>query len=233
VFVKSAKIPDKVQTQEERLTDALYPIVALSFNGTKEFFKIRDISNNTAAILSCGDFSLLEFREDKIARQHKKEFTFAEMNAYAERQHNIARACMVEPSYQKVLDIAQSGIDLKAINEELKEIKKMVKDMPKGIERNQLFEKYNKTELLYKLVLPADFLTELLAFTLKIGETDIKAVSEKMLVSAAILAQNNHNSPHENLSGVFTEFNKYDIDIQAWHKYAEHRDKEKNKKKAS
>jgi hypothetical protein len=226
------KIPVTETTQEQRLTDALYPVVALSFNGTKEFFKIRDISNNTAAILSCGDISLIESFESKIAKNHKKTFTFTEMNEYAERQHKIARVCMIEPSFQKVLDIAQSGIDLKAVESELKEVKKTALSMEKGPERTAFFERYNKIELMYKLVLPADFLTELLAFTLKIGQTDIKAVTKNMLISSAILAQNNHNAPHQNLSGIFTEFNKYDIDRTAWNLYAEKKEDARLKRKA-
>lgn len=233
VFVKRTSIPKPETTQEERLKDSLYPVVALTFNGTKEFFKIRDISNNTAAILSCGDMTLIETFESKISHNHKKSITIQEMNEYAERQHKIAEICMIEPSYQKVLDIAQTGIDLKAVDAELKEIKHLVKDMPKGLERTAFYDRYNKIELMYKLVLPADFLTELLGLTLKITQTDIKSVTEKMLINSAIMAQNNHNSPHDNLSGVFTEFNKYDIDRTAWNLFAEHKEKERLKKKAS
>jgi hypothetical protein len=221
-----------VETQETRLQESLYPIVALTFNGTKELFKIRDISNNTAAILSCGDISLIETFENKIARNHTKNFTIQEMNEYAERQHKIAQVCMIEPSYQKVLDIAQTGINIKEVDAELKEIKRLVKDMPKGLERTEFYNRYNKIELLYKLVLPADFLSELLGFTLKIGQTDIKTVTKNMLITSAILATNNHNAPHENLSGVFTEFNKYDIDRTAWNLYAEQKEENRKKRKA-
>jgi hypothetical protein len=71
-----------------------------------------------------------------------------------------------------------------------------------------------------------------IARTFHIGDTDIKKVTEEMLLNAAILADRGHKAPHEYIAGVFSAFNIRDIDTQAWIALEKMREERKQRKGA-
>jgi len=68
----------------------------------------------------------------------------------------------------------------------------------------------------YEFLLPADFVSYIVSYALKVDESDIKLISEDMLFEAADMAKRGHDNPADHMQGNFTDFNREDINKRAW-----------------
>lgn len=218
---KAASIP------ERPLFEAVSPMLIVPFAGKPCPFRLRKLSGLQVA--ACGDFSLIETFQDKIAR--KKTPTTLELNEYAERQHQICKLSMVQPTYEEVMAEIAPGADWKGIESELQAIKREFDRMVDGPEKKELQDRYNRIELRHKFILPEDFLGAVLDFALSITESGIKSVSDKMLIDAATLAVLGHDNPHDHVdTSLLKPHHIVDFDNRAWIEY--YREQEKKKKRA-
>ncbi len=207
---RSTSITSKIL---EKMEAAAIPIVTLPFHGVPVCVKLREL--NQTQILACGDFSLIETFQDKILRK-KNRVRRNEVVKYAAAQHSIARAALLSPTYDEIIGVIGKGKDIEAKKVELAELREKLIGMKPGTQRSALEEEIDTYQVWIDLLLPTDFLSALVAYCLGIHKSDIKTVSEKMLLDAAILAEKGHDNPHDHLSGTFTDFNKHDIDVRAW-----------------
>jgi hypothetical protein len=189
--------------------------------------KLRKLTQ--AQILTCGDFSLIETFQDKIWKQKGKP-KIGEIIAFAERNHAIVKAALVSPTYAQIFEIIGSDFLVEERKKELAEMRKKLIQTPRGPERNALEEEIDTLRIWCDLILPEDFMSFVVAFSLGIDESDIKLVSEEMLINAAMLAERGHDNPSDHIcaDGRFSPFNKYDIDRRAWILLAEKRENMKN-----
>jgi hypothetical protein len=204
------------QTEEQALFDASNPILFLPFCGVVRPFRIRELQSTQ--IMSMGDISLIETFSDKV--QKKKTPSIDELIAYSERQHGICRLAMVAPTYDQVIHAVAPETDFKAIEKELQDIKKLFHLITDPIEKKDLQKIYNRIELQYKFILPADFISSVMDFALNITKSRIKDVSDKMLTHSAILAIRGHDNPSDHIdTSFFTEFQVQDFNNRAWLEY--------------
>lgn len=201
--------------------EAAYPLVALPFWGSPVMVRLRELS--AAQIFSVGDVSLIETFEDKV--RIKKLATLEELNGYTERQNNLVKLALVKPTYQEILDTAGTHVNLKEAQAELDAIRQKFYAMPDGLEKRQLQDQYNAIELQYKFLLPPDFMSAVISYSLKIYDTDIKKITEETLLDAARMATLGHDNPADHLPGKFTDFNREDINRRAWAEWYKHKDK--------
>ena len=220
------------QTEEEKLYDVSYPILLAPWHGHLTPIRVRRLSLTQA--LSCGDFSMIELFEDKIAKNERP--TIEMMNAYAERHQKLCKLAMVKPTYDEAMKIAGAHVDSVDVDRQLREIKALFNELelkkgdPKQI--RELADQYNTLELACKFLLPPDFSAFVVNYCLQIDTSDIKSVTEEMLLNAAILASRGHDNPSDHLSGVFTDLMKREIDNRAWVLFdAEKADRQRGKKK--
>ncbi len=129
---------------------------------------------------------------------------------------------------KKDSEIPQSRRD-KEIKKEIEEVKKELIKVKPGPKRSAMEEELDALRIKCQMILPDDFVSWIVCYALKIDKTDIKKVSEKMLLDSAILAKNGHDNPADHIDGNFTHFNKDDINRRAWNEY--NKFMEKNKKK--
>jgi hypothetical protein len=209
----------------DRIEAAAIPVIALPWHGSMVCVKIREL--NQTQILACGDFSLIETFKDKV-RQKKNKLKRGDVMAYAEAQHAIARAALMSPTYDEIMDRIGKGKDIDAKKAELAELQASLQSCPQGPQRSALEEEIDSYRIWIDLIFPTDFLSALVAYCLGINKSDIKNVSEKMLLDAAILAEKGHDNPHDHLQGEFTEFNKHDIDVRAWMILEDFKEEQKN-----
>jgi hypothetical protein len=174
---------------------------------------VRELTQ--AQVLSCGNFSLIETFADKVAKKRSK-FALKEITAYAERSDAIARAALVHPTYAEIISVF--GGDAKAIEakKQIDALKEKLAAAPGGRERERLEEKIEALRIWYDLILPEDFLSFVVGYALGVDKSDIKKVSEEMLVNAAALAQLGHDNPADHIGGAFTDFMREDINCRAW-----------------
>jgi len=122
--------------------------------------------------------------------------------------------------------------NLESCKEKIKAFRLEVEAEKDGPKKKRMRKELEDLEMQYYSVLPADFTGFVMAFALQIGETDIKAVGEEVLLEAATLAKLNNNRPSDNIGGVFTDFNRADIDKRAWGLWLEkHKDENGNRRR--
>jgi hypothetical protein len=214
IFKKRVTIilPELIHIQQ-----AILPAVICPFNGEKIPFILKEL--NDVEIKSCGNFSLINSFSVNIVKNSSP--TISEMVEFSEIQHNICKISMISPSYDDVLSIYDETESVKKFREQLKEIEiKLAEIEINGIsnkkEYSELMARYSSLKILSNLVLPNDFTSFVTEYAIGVNKTDIKKVTYDMLLEAAILAENGHNNPSDHLSGVFSDFNKGDINNRAW-----------------
>jgi len=176
-----------------------------------------------AEVKACGNFSLIETFHDKLLRKElEKDIAYSDIIAYSEFQYNVMRAALINPTfdeiYKTILEtrrINKSEIDkgIKFIQTKLDEL-----EIKHGSQKEiKLFaDELAVNKMQYEFIFPADFIGDVVSYALQIDETDIKKVSADMLYEVALLAQKGHDNPSDHLSGVFTDFNRADIDKRSW-----------------
>lgn len=199
----------------EIIEKAQYPIIIAPFFGVNTPIKLRELTQ--AQIMSCGDFSLIETFQDKINQDKlKKNASMKQIYGYAETMHSIAKESLISPTYDEIFEIIGVDPKIKHKEKELKEIKKLLHKTPIGKKRKELEEEVYTYEAFINLLLPNDFLNFIMCYTLGIEKSDIKKISEDMLLNAAIMAERGHDNPADHIDGRFTAFMKEDINKRSW-----------------
>jgi hypothetical protein len=196
----------------QKIEAAKYPIIMAPLFGAMIPVQIRELT--AAQIRSCGNLTLIESFEDR-ARRHAGKFSRKEIVAFAERHREIMKQCLVTPTYDelfKALTAKERGM----FEQQLKDIDVLIKDCPRGPKRNQLEEERDGLRIWVDLILPDNFVNYVVAYALGIDKSDIKRVSEEMLLEAAYLAERGHDNPSDHLPGQFTDFMRDDINMRAW-----------------
>jgi hypothetical protein len=198
---------------------AKYPVLVAPFHGAPVPVKVRELTQ--AQIYACGNFSLIETFEDSIKKKSGK-FTTQEILAYTDRNHEIVKAALVDPTYDEL--IAAVGQD-KLITEskrKLDELDERTKTLAVGCaERTELEGRIDSLRIWIDLILPEDFMSFVVCYSLGVNKTEIKKVSEEMLINAATLAELGHDNPADHLHGLWeglpnAQFYKDDINTRAW-----------------
>jgi hypothetical protein len=204
----------KVAREPERpIFEASNPMLMLPFNGELLPFRVKKLTSNQ--ILSLGNVSVIETFHDKINKARTP--TPEEMNEYAERQHQLVKLAMVQPTYDEVIAQVVPGFDWKALEAELADIKTRFKAMKPGKDKSELQNRYNLAEMRYKFILPADFIGAVLDFCLDISSSGIRAVTSDILLHAAVLATRGHDNPSDHVdTTLMTPFHRQDFDNRAW-----------------
>lgn len=209
----------------EAIADVTYQIIMAPFHGAMVSVKARKLTD--AQISECGPISLIETFEDKI-RQKKGKHNMREILAYCDRMNKIVRKALVAPTYEQIMEVVANDEIVHKSRVILDELKAKLKSTPSGFERRALEEEIDSLAVWTDLLLPEDFLGTIVAWTLSVNDSDIKEVTESMLLEAAILAEKGHDNPHNHISGRFTPFHEKDIDKRSWAILKKERDKLKH-----
>lgn len=212
----------------KQMEHAIKPALFCTFAGRPVVVIVREL--NYAQTRACGDFSLIELEQDIINKLDEgKNISLKKMSEYSELQYNIVKAALVNPTYEEILSIVVDPEKIKHIEKELSEIQDLFYEIKDKKEKKSLQEEHIKLEMMYKYVLPADFVAAVMNRALARDKTDIDLVTEKMLIEAANKAKLGKDNPADHLPGNFTDFNREDINSRAWVLYGEEQKKRKNK----
>ena len=204
--------------------------VMLPWNGVNAMFKIFML--NATQLEACGNFSLINLEKkdgEKLTEEEQLDAILEVKNA----QENIFKLCLVSPSFNDIVAMYEATDTLKRINAEIAKKRAELDLMPAGEAKYADKKELDMYEMFKGFMFPDDFTEKLTEIIYQKNYSDILRVSEKMLLSAALLAERGHNNPHEHISGKFTEYHKHDIDKHAWYllnKYREEQEVEKDSK---
>jgi cysteinyl-tRNA synthetase len=156
--------------------------------------------------------------EDKL-RAGVNNITVREVLAYCERHYNILKASMLEPTFDKVVAICSKDFSTQKALKDLEELESKIEPLQSDNLKNDITEEINALKIKCYYILPDDFVLAVVKYALSINKTDIKKVTEEMLLSAAQLAKLGNDNPADHIHGEFTHFNKDDINRRAWDLY--------------
>ncbi len=189
------------------------PVIMTPFFGVFLPVVVRRLTHTQ--IRSCGDFSLIETVTDMLSNNNKK-MAVSQMVDYAELQYQLIKKSLVSPTYEEIMGLNEFDVLRVEVEKELKELEIILNDMPSGLEKNTLMKDYHLARMNSEFFLPADFVSFIVSFALKLDDSDIKDVSEDMLYEAAIKAKHGHDNPADHLHGNFSDFNREDVNNRAW-----------------
>jgi hypothetical protein len=213
------------------IADAQYPIIAVPFAGITVPVKLRELTQ--IQIQACGDMSLIQTFADKV-RQKSSRVRMVDLLQYADRYHKIAELSLVAPTYDQIMRMFDRDRKVADARAQVAELREKLKETPNTAERRALEEEIDGLAIWCDLLLPEDFLGAIMSYALGVDKSDIKEVSEKMLLEAAMLAQRGGDNPADHLDGRFSAFMKDDINRRAWiiyNKWLEDHSKDKHGKR--
>lgn len=199
-----------VQKQIEMIA---FPVIMAPLHGAMIPVQVRELTS--AQIKACGSFSLIETIDDKLRAQGR--FSKREIVEYSETQRNIVKAALVVPTFDELMNGLQAKIKLTELEAQYAEISALLRECPRGPKRMQLQEELDGLRIWMDLILPSDFMAFIVSYALGVDKSDIKKVTEDMLLEAAYLAERGHDNPCDHLPGRFTEFMRDDINVRAWY----------------
>lgn len=216
---RSSSIPQPVAPPEgyntaEALRGALFSWVLVPFNGVKVWCKLRSL--NQVQLDACGVISL-------IGKHEKKEYNTESAIEIRNIQEAIAKAVLVVPTFDEILKLV-TGEDFafEGMRKRLDELKAIDTKGLSLAEKKEYDDDVYKAEMMIAFFLPEDTFGFLTEWALCLDKSQVKVLSEDMLLEAAILAKHGSDSPSDHLrSGVFTDRDRNDIDRTAWSIYAD------------
>lgn len=206
-----------------------YKLIAVHWkdkNGTPVFVKVRELSD--LQIQAIGNFSLLGHRNIAPISDWR------EISKISAMQSNIVKAALVSPSYDELCEIADLGSFSKDVEEKYKEVSKEILTLPVGPERSELEKQLASIRMLFDMILPNVFVSEICEWELGIKRTNINLVTDEIILNAAILQYNAKSGRISDYidDKTLSPFNKRDIDQRGMILFAEEMEKQKTRKGA-
>ena len=199
-------------------------VLGLPWNGEIGLFTIHML--NATQLRACGDFTTLDLNND----EEQEEITLDSLIAIKNMQERLMQSSMVKPTYDEVLEWSQSTAIYKSMQELIEKTRALNKKT-KDIEEARMYEKeINSIEIRMSFLFPDDFMSALTAILLQKNCTDISKVTKQMLFEWSCMAERGDDNPADHASGMFTEFQREDINKYAWLELAHFREMEDVKK---
>jgi len=183
--------------------------IALPWNGKLGVFVVRML--NATQIKACGDFSTLI----NVVKTPETAPSVDDMIDIKNMQEKLMKLCMVNPTYQQVIDKLYDSTLIANIKKEMELAKEEIKSIKDAVYSDKLAAEIKAYELYLGFLMPEDFMGALTAIILQRDNTDVHKITHEMLLEAAIMAEKFHKRPSEFVVGEFTEFQNLDIDKHA------------------
>jgi hypothetical protein len=204
----------------EVIRGAMLSWVFVPFAGVGVWCELRTL--NSTQQEACGAFSLIDTDEEKTKPPR------AALIDMRNGQERLARAVLNRPRFEEI-ETMLLGVDFVAADKrrELEAIKKIDLSSCSAEEKAEIERDTMALELSLAFFLPEDTLDFLTRWALGVNVSDIKKLNRAALLDAAILATNGHDSPHDHISGTFTDRDAADIDKTAWSVYIQDQEEKK------
>jgi len=197
----------------EKIRGALLPWIAVPFNGKNIICQLR--CPNAVQIETCGDITNIIDEEKRKNRSYTKD----EIIQIRNYQEAICQLVLNQPTYEHISKLVGECDFL------ISEKKKLLEDLRKRFEENKKdFSEVEKGKIASQIeviehqigyILPDDTMAFLANWAMGNDVSDIRKINREMFLRAASLAKTHGKAPSDYLSGVFTDFNRVEIDAYA------------------
>ncbi len=226
VDMSESKLPDGLQLIKDN-TDIT---VALPWNGHYGMFTIHML--NATQLRACGDFSTLNIQLEDIDDKSDED-TMMHVKEIKNMQERMMRMALVKPSFDEIFDYLNATELVKRMRATIEELKQQIRTVEDVQQAKIYANELEAYELFLGFLFPDDFTEAFISTLVQRDNTDIKRVTEDMLLKAAMLAERGNDNPSDHINGIFTDLQKQDIDTYGWILLNKHREREKMEKDVS
>ena len=215
----------------EIIRGALYHEICVPFQKTPVWCVLKCLSY--MELKTCGNISCLYLPREN---EKQKELSIDEIIDIKNAQEAVCKLALVKPTYDEIIGLI-TGVDFRISEKqkELENINKLIKNPSlKNSEKRKLEKLALQIEYQIGFLLPDDTMSFITAWSLGVDITDIKKVSRDILLEAALMAKHYGNNTSDHISGIFTDFQKDDINrhgIFLYNQFVEDKRREQQLKK--
>jgi len=202
-------------TPIETIRGGLFHWVLVPFNGKDIWCQLR--CPNATQIEQCGDMSNIQLKTDQDG---KFKYDYDEIILIRNYQENLAKLCLNIPTFDNIATLV--GANDFIISEKRKELDQIEKYYEENKEtmtetqKSTIDHQIKTLRLMIGFILPDDTMAFLCSWAMGNDVSDIKKITRENLLKAASIAKAHNKAPSDYLSGVFTDFNKQEIDTYAF-----------------
>jgi len=209
----------------EKIRGGLFWWIAVPFNGIDVWCQLR--CPNATQIEQCGDVTNIVIEKYKDLKEGEQPaYEYEEIIQIRNHQEELCKIVFNKPTYNEITSlignndffISEKRKELETINEKFEANKG---DMTE-VEKNTISAQIRTIELQIGYLLPDDTMAFVTQWAMGNDVSDIKKISKESFLRAASLARMHKKAPSDYISGVFTDFNKHEIDAYATMVLEEH-----------
>jgi len=195
----------------EKIRGTLFQWIAVPFSGTDIFCQLR--CPNATQLEQCGDIS-------NITIGHKtSEMDYEDILKVRNYQEELCKLVMNNPTFDEVAKLV--GREDFVISQKKKELADLKEKFESGksqmteTEKSTLSTQIRTIELQLGFILPDDTMAFITRWAMGNDISDIKKLTRENFLRAAALAKAHGKAPSDYISGVYTDFNRVEIDSYA------------------
>lgn len=189
---------------DKTILEAETKLIAALWKGTECMVKVRELSD--VQIHAIGNLSLIQLDKMNVAADDRRWAEFSSMH------HRIVKAALVSPTYDEIFTMIGKSDLAKDAEAAFVEITKEIAAMSAGPERKLFEQRAASLKSLFDLLMPDDFLITVSYYALGRNKSEIDLVTEQILWESALLQKKMGGRISDYCRGMFTDFNKRDID---------------------
>lgn len=202
----------------EKIMGKLFWWVAVPFNGQDVWCQLR--CPNATQIEQCGDMSNIVIEKyEGLKEGESPKYDYDEIIQIRNYHEELCKLVFNVPTFDQIASlVGDNDFLISAKRKELQELRDKYEANKEGMSKTEqdIIETQMRTiELQIGFILPDDTMSFVAQWAMGNDISDIKKITKENFLRAASLARLHRKAPSDYLSGVFTDFNKHEIDTYA------------------
>lgn len=203
----------------ENIRGALFHWIAVPFNGANVWCQLR--CPNATQLEQCGDMSNIVLQKNE-----NDKLSYDDIIKIRNYHEEICKLVFNIPTFDRIAALIGNGdFVISEKRAELERVKKLYEENKGGlpdVEKSTIDTRIKTLTLQLGFILPDDTMAFITNWAMGNDVSDIKKITRDSLLRAASLAKAHSKAPSDYLSGVFTDFNRHEIDTYAFSILEEH-----------
>ena len=198
----------------EKIKGALFHWVAVPFNGQNIICNLR--CPNATQIEQCGNISNIVPEEDDDKKSD--EIDYDRIIKIRNYQEALCKLVFNIPTFDNIASLMNIDFVISDKKKELAEITGYYEENKKKLsisEQNAIDIKIRTLDLQLGFFLPDDTMAFITKWAMGNDISDIKKLNRDMFLRAALIADRYKKAPSDYISGIYTDYNKTEIDAYA------------------
>lgn len=204
----------------QAIRGGLFHWVAVPFNGVEIWCELR--CPNATQLEQCGNISNIIIDKEEAAQKEGTaiQYEYEEVIQIRNFQEKLCELVLNKPTFDNISTlVGENDFVLSEKRKELTDIKDIFEAKKSELsetEKDIIHKRLSTLELQLGFILPDDTMAFLTKWAMGNDVSDIKKITKDSFLRAASLAKAHNKAPSDYLSGVFTDYNKNEIDTYAF-----------------